>query len=260
MPSLTNLLIVSVVAFAAPFVLGLFPGVRLPSVVLEIVAGIVVGPSVLGLVEADQAGRGDRADRAHVRALPRRAGDRLRTAARAGPAPDAARVRAVVRRRRRSSSLGLERGGPRRHAAAGRDHPLRDVARRARPGAQGRRRDRLDVRPAHHRGRVDRRLRRDHPADDLLLRRGRHRLDAAAARLAVRAGRRRLRRRPRRRALGAHPRRPPAPAGHDRADPRPRRARAVRRLRGDRRSSSGSRRSSARSSPARSSRSSTPTR
>ena len=55
MPSLTNLLIVSVVAFAAPFVLGLFPGVRLPSVVLEIVAGIVVGPSVLGIVEDDQA-------------------------------------------------------------------------------------------------------------------------------------------------------------------------------------------------------------
>ena len=55
MPSLTNLLIVAVVAFAAPFVLGLFPRVRLPSVVLEIVAGIVVGPSVLGLVTADQA-------------------------------------------------------------------------------------------------------------------------------------------------------------------------------------------------------------
>jgi Kef-type K+ transport system membrane component KefB len=54
MPSLTNLLIVSVVAFGAPFVLGLFPSVRLPSVVLEIVAGIVVGPSVLGIVEADQ--------------------------------------------------------------------------------------------------------------------------------------------------------------------------------------------------------------
>src|SRR4029079_16659270 len=55
MPSLTNLLIVSVVAFTAPFLLGLFPGIRLPSVVLEIVAGIVVGPSVLGLVVDDQA-------------------------------------------------------------------------------------------------------------------------------------------------------------------------------------------------------------
>src|SRR3954463_9910171 len=55
MPSLTGLLIVSAVAFAAPFVLGMFPRVRLPSVVLEIVAGIVVGPSVLGLAEADQA-------------------------------------------------------------------------------------------------------------------------------------------------------------------------------------------------------------
>jgi len=55
MPSLTDLLIVVALAFAAPFVLGLFPSVRLPSVVLEIVAGIVVGPSVLGIVEVDQA-------------------------------------------------------------------------------------------------------------------------------------------------------------------------------------------------------------
>jgi Kef-type K+ transport system membrane component KefB len=55
MPSLENLLIVVAVAFAAPFVLGLLPSVRLPSVVLEIVAGIVVGPSVLGIVEADDA-------------------------------------------------------------------------------------------------------------------------------------------------------------------------------------------------------------
>jgi Kef-type K+ transport system membrane component KefB len=55
MPSLTDLLIVCVVAFAAPFALGLFPRVRLPSVVLEIVAGIVIGPSLLGIVEADQA-------------------------------------------------------------------------------------------------------------------------------------------------------------------------------------------------------------
>src|SRR5262249_35851433 len=55
MPSLTNLLVVSVVAFAAPFVLGLFPSVRLPSVLVEIVAGIVIGPSVLGIVKVDQA-------------------------------------------------------------------------------------------------------------------------------------------------------------------------------------------------------------
>jgi Kef-type K+ transport system membrane component KefB len=53
MPSFSGLLIVVAVAFAAPFVLGLFPDLRLPSVVLEIVAGIVVGPSVLGWVEVD---------------------------------------------------------------------------------------------------------------------------------------------------------------------------------------------------------------
>jgi Kef-type K+ transport system membrane component KefB len=55
MPSFTNLLIVAAVAFAAPFVLGLFPRVRMPSVVVEIAAGIVIGPSLLGIVEVDQA-------------------------------------------------------------------------------------------------------------------------------------------------------------------------------------------------------------
>jgi Kef-type K+ transport system membrane component KefB len=55
MPSFTNLLIVMVVAFGAPLLLGLFPRLLLPSVVLEIVAGIVVGPSVLGWVEVDEA-------------------------------------------------------------------------------------------------------------------------------------------------------------------------------------------------------------
>jgi len=54
-PSLDNLLLVMAVAFAAPLALGLFPRQQLPSVVLEIVAGIVVGPAVLGWVEVDQA-------------------------------------------------------------------------------------------------------------------------------------------------------------------------------------------------------------
>src|SRR3954447_16461372 len=54
-PSLTNLLLVMAVAFAAPLTLGLFPRLQLPSVVLEIVAGIVIGPSVLGWAEVDEA-------------------------------------------------------------------------------------------------------------------------------------------------------------------------------------------------------------
>src|SRR4051812_25279036 len=49
-----GLLLVVAVAFAAPFLLGLFPRLRLPSVVVEIVAGIVIGPSVLGWVEVDE--------------------------------------------------------------------------------------------------------------------------------------------------------------------------------------------------------------
>jgi Kef-type K+ transport system membrane component KefB len=50
----TNLLIVVAIAFAVPLSLGLAPMIRLPSVVLELLAGIVVGPAVLGWVEVDQ--------------------------------------------------------------------------------------------------------------------------------------------------------------------------------------------------------------
>src|SRR5687768_11236119 len=52
--SFENLLIVAAVAFAAPLALGLAPRVRMPAVVLEIVAGIVIGPAVLGWVEIDE--------------------------------------------------------------------------------------------------------------------------------------------------------------------------------------------------------------
>jgi len=41
------------VALAAPLALGLFPRVRLPAIVLEIVLGIVIGPQVLGWVSID---------------------------------------------------------------------------------------------------------------------------------------------------------------------------------------------------------------
>src|SRR5215218_9250014 len=53
-PGFSDLVIVMAVAFTAPFLLGLAPRLRLPSVVLEIVAGIVIGPSVLGWVEVDR--------------------------------------------------------------------------------------------------------------------------------------------------------------------------------------------------------------
>ena len=48
-----NLLIVVAAGFLAPLALGFFPRVRLPAIVLEIVLGIVIGPSVLGWVEPD---------------------------------------------------------------------------------------------------------------------------------------------------------------------------------------------------------------
>jgi Kef-type K+ transport system membrane component KefB len=49
----TNLLVVSLVALVAPLSLGFAPRLRVPAVVLEIVAGVVLGPSVLGWVQAD---------------------------------------------------------------------------------------------------------------------------------------------------------------------------------------------------------------
>jgi Kef-type K+ transport system membrane component KefB len=51
--SFTGLVIVAAVALAAPLAIGLVPGLRLPSVVVEIVAGIIIGPAVLGWVEID---------------------------------------------------------------------------------------------------------------------------------------------------------------------------------------------------------------
>jgi len=52
---LVGVLVVAAVAFAVPLGLGLVPSVRVPSVVLEIAAGIVLGPAILGLVEVDVA-------------------------------------------------------------------------------------------------------------------------------------------------------------------------------------------------------------
>lgn len=51
--SFEGLLGVTLIAFGAPLLLGLAPRLRVPAVVLEIVAGIVVGPSVLGWIHVD---------------------------------------------------------------------------------------------------------------------------------------------------------------------------------------------------------------
>ena len=51
--SFDNLFLVVLVGAAAPLALGFAPRLRLPSVVLELVAGIVLGPAVLGWLEVD---------------------------------------------------------------------------------------------------------------------------------------------------------------------------------------------------------------
>ena len=50
-----GLLVVAVAAFVAPLIARLVPRRLVPPVVLEVVAGIVVGPQVLGLVRAQGA-------------------------------------------------------------------------------------------------------------------------------------------------------------------------------------------------------------
>jgi Kef-type K+ transport system membrane component KefB len=57
MISFNSLLIVGVVAVAVPLLLGLVPAVKVPGVVLEILGGILVGPTVLGWVHLDVAVR-----------------------------------------------------------------------------------------------------------------------------------------------------------------------------------------------------------
>ena len=52
--SFSSLAVVLAVAFFSRLVLGLLPRLRVPGVVVEIVLGIVIGPSVLGWAEADE--------------------------------------------------------------------------------------------------------------------------------------------------------------------------------------------------------------
>ena len=51
--SFDNLLIVCVIAVAVPLLLGFASRLRVPSVVIEIIVGVIVGPSVLGWVQID---------------------------------------------------------------------------------------------------------------------------------------------------------------------------------------------------------------
>lgn len=57
MISFNSLLIIGCVAIAMPLLLGLFPAVKVPAVVLEILGGVLVGPAVLGWVHLDAAVR-----------------------------------------------------------------------------------------------------------------------------------------------------------------------------------------------------------
>src|SRR6478609_1529794 len=52
--SFNSLAVVLGVAFLATLILGLAPWLRVPTVALEIILGIIVGPSLLGWAKADE--------------------------------------------------------------------------------------------------------------------------------------------------------------------------------------------------------------
>jgi Kef-type K+ transport system membrane component KefB len=54
-PGFDNLFLVALVALLAPLVVAAVPGLRVPAVVVEILAGVILGPDVLGVVDADLA-------------------------------------------------------------------------------------------------------------------------------------------------------------------------------------------------------------
>src|SRR5215831_407700 len=53
--SFNGVLVIGLVAVAVPALCALVPGLPVPGAVLEVVAGIIVGPSVLGWVHVDAA-------------------------------------------------------------------------------------------------------------------------------------------------------------------------------------------------------------
>ena len=188
--SFTGLVVVAAVAVAAPLVIGLVPRLRLPAVVLEIVAGIIIGPAVLGWVEMTRDPR-LLPLRAGLPAVPGGPGDRLRRGC--------AAARCAWRRRAsrcRSRSL-WPRARSRRPArwrtrCSSRSSCPR-LARSDRPAAQGRRGGRRRVRPA----RIAAASIADFATIILLTlffsrEAHRHRHQAAAARRVRRAGRRRV--------------------------------------------------------------------
>ena len=53
--SFTGVLVLGIVSVLVPVVLALVPALPVPGAVLEVIAGIVIGPSVLGWVHIDVA-------------------------------------------------------------------------------------------------------------------------------------------------------------------------------------------------------------
>src|SRR5450755_3946453 len=53
--SFTGVLVVGIVSVLVPVILGFLPALSVPGAVLEVIAGIVIGPSVLGWVHIDVA-------------------------------------------------------------------------------------------------------------------------------------------------------------------------------------------------------------
>src|SRR5215472_16270302 len=159
--SFEGLLGVALIAFGAPLLLGLAPRLRVPAVVLEIVAGIVVGPSVLGWIRVDLPIAVLSTLGLTFLLFPGWNGGRLRPPA--GPSTATGRCRAAsLVRHGGSGRLREPVSGAGALAPLSGDHPGRDLPRPGAAGAQGRRPYRWSVRSDGDRVRLPGRLWRGH--------------------------------------------------------------------------------------------------
>ena len=165
----TNLLIVVTVGLLAPLTLGFLPRVRLPAIVLELVLGIVIGPSALGWAKPDLpvsilsliglafllflSGMEIDVERLHGRILKLTA---------IGFAVSFAIAISL--------GLGLKAGGFRQVAALRRDRARRLLGQRDLPGDEGLQQHQLELWSVSACLGFDRGVRRDHPAVPVLFR------------------------------------------------------------------------------------------
>ena len=171
--SYTSFVIVAAIAFVAPLIRGMVPQILVPAIVLELVAGIIVGPHGLGIASATAPVEVFSTVGPGLPAVPGRAARSRSSGCGARCWPPRVAGFAISFALAFGARARPARGRPDQDAAAGGDRLRRHLAEHHHRAAQGRARDRHRLGPAGDRGGGDRRVRGGHPALVLLLGRAR---------------------------------------------------------------------------------------